>query len=169
LSLHEKNKKKSGRVDAPLVISSPLEIIGFYLYQVALDFTVLGDGTPPAPILFKRDPYLTEREDQQGEKSQNDRSMQCNELSESDSDGEDVTSQYSSLEDVNENSSGTPLSFFAYVIMIAHTLSISLLDEDYDIASTSTSQSKTNATKSTRKPNFTTQRKRNSKSIISLT
>ena len=75
--------------------------------QVALDFTILGDGTPPVPIIFKRDPCETEEEDEQEEKIQYN--MQCEELSESDSDDEDAASQHSSLTDVSLGSSGTLL------------------------------------------------------------
>jgi len=48
---------------------------------VALGLTILaGDSTPPAPILFKRDPSMTEEEKEQEEISHRDDDMQSEDL-----------------------------------------------------------------------------------------
>ncbi len=66
-------------------------------HQVSLDFTVLTDGTPPAPIVFKR-------EKEQQEESFND--ILCKEPAKSNSDDEDSTNYSSSPERVFTGSSG---------------------------------------------------------------
>lgn len=73
-----------------------------FKHQIALDFTVLGDGTPPAPIVFKREKELEE---------QSHKDILSEELAESDSEDEDATSHYSSSENVFTGSSGTLFRF----------------------------------------------------------
>lgn len=85
-----------------------LSLILILSIKEALDCAILGDGTPPAPILFKRDPNVAE-EDKNFDDGKYEELMESDSEEDARSDDGDGASNYSSLEESSTaGSSGMP-------------------------------------------------------------